>query len=401
MRLFRFDRNAIVRSIASSRTALLAKVSYFGCFSFAIIGMFWSQPQVGKPARLRPIAVQPAAEMGSSKLTPLFEQHFFEPIPEAPAVHSSTITQLADGGLMAAWFGGSREGAKDVSIYGSHWNDSTGSWGTPSVIVDADGSSRELDRYVKKVGNPVLYCDQAGRVWLYYVTVSLGGWSGSSITFKHSDDGGLSWSESRRLISSPFLNISNLVRSVPLELSDGSILLPVYHEFLNKYGEILHLSTDGDLIAKYRMGNSTGTLQPTLVGVDDQTILAFHRRVGDWQPRVLVNRSDDCGRTWSDAQPIELPNPNASVAVVRRGDQGFLMALNASEAERLELSLAVSDDGKDWRVVKTFPAIENDLESSYPTLIKADDATYHLTYTWGRKKICHLRFNDAWLEGGR
>lgn len=401
MRLSPLDRNAIDGRIASSRTAKLWKAGYFGCFSLAVMGMLWGQPTAAKPAGLLSVAVQQSGQIKSINLTPLFEQHFFEPIAAAPSVHASTITQLPGGGLMAAWFGGSREGAKDVSIYGSHWNDATGCWDTPSVIVDAGGSSRELDRYVKKLGNPVLYCDQAGRVWLYYVTVSLGGWSGSSITLKYSDDGGVTWSDSRRLISSPFLNISNLVRSVPLELSDGSILLPVYHEFLNKYGEILHLSTDGELIAKYRMGNSTGALQPTLVGVDDQTILAFHRREGDLRPRVLANRSDDCGRNWSDTQPIELPNPNASVAVVRRGDGGFLMALNVSETDRLELSLAVSDDGKDWRVVKTFPTIEGDLESSYPTLIKADDATYHLTYTWGREKICHLRFNDSWLEDGQ
>jgi len=401
MRLSPLDRNAIARTIASSRAVILLKVSYFGCFSLAVIGMFWGQPTAGKPAGLLTVEVQRDAAIDSINLTPLYEQRFFEPIPAAPSVHASTITHLPGGGLMAAWFGGSREGAKDVSIYGSHWNKSTGKWDTPTVIVDAGGSSRELDRYVKKLGNPVLYCDQAGRVWLYYVTVSLGGWSGSSITLKYSDDGGVKWSDSRRLISSPFLNISNLVRSVPLELSDGSILLPVYHEFLYKYGEILHLSTDGELIAKYRMGNSTGALQPTLVGSDGQTILAFHRREGDLQPRVLANRSDDCGRTWSDTQPIELPNPNASVAVVRRGDGGFLMALNASETERLELSLAVSDDGKDWRVVKTFPAIDNGLESSYPTLILADDTTYHLTYTWGREKICHVRFNDSWLENGQ
>jgi len=401
MRLAPLDRNAVAGRIASSETATLLKVSYFGCLSLAVIGMFWHQPSARKPARSVTVVVQRDGALKSINLTPLYEQRFFESIPAAPSVHASTITQLAGGGMMAAWFGGSREGAKDVSIYGSHWNDATGCWDTPSVIVDAGGSSRELDRYVKKLGNPVLYCNQSGRVWLYYVTVSLGGWSGSSVTLKYSDDGGVTWSDSRRLISSPFLNVSNLVRSVPLELSDGSILLPVYHEFLYKYGEILHLSTDGELIAKYRMGNSTGALQPTLVGLDGQSILAFHRREGDLQPRVLANRSDDCGRTWSNVQPIGLPNPNASVAVVRRGNGGFLMALNASETERSELSLAVSDDGKDWRVVKTFPAIDNGLESSYPTLILADDATYHLTYTWGREKICHVHFNDSWLEDGQ
>ncbi|HBJ36630.1 MAG TPA: hypothetical protein DDZ51_18115, partial [Planctomycetaceae bacterium] len=229
----------------------------------------------------------------------------------------------------------------------------------------------------------------------------LGGWSGSSVSLKYSDDGGSTWSDSRRLISSPFLNVSNLVRAIPLEMSDGSVLLPVYHEFLIKCGEILHLSPEGNLIAKYRMGNSVGALQPTLAAVDENTILAFHRSTGNSYPRVLANRSVDGGRTWSDAQPIGLPNSNSSVAVVSRNKGGFLMALNASETERTELSLAVSDDGIDWDIIKTFPAIPNGLESSYPTLVKAADGNYHLTYTWAREKICHIRFNDSWMEQTR
>jgi predicted neuraminidase len=398
MRLTPPDFQTIFRRIAASRVAILLKAGYFGCFSLAVVGLLSSQSATGKSSSL----LLPAAEQTSASefagSIPLLEQQFLESNPAAPSVHASTITQLSDGRMIAAWFGGTREGAKDVSIYGAHWDKQTRSWGTPSVIVDAGSASRELGRYVKKVGNPVLHCDQSGRVWLYYVTVSVGGWSGSFVTVKYSDDGGACWSDSKRLLSSPFFNISNLVRSVPLEMTDGSILLPVYHEFLAKYGEILHLSPDGDLIAKYRMGNSVGALQPTLAAVDDSTILAFHRRIGDSHPRVLANRSTDGGRTWTDTAAIDLPNPNASVAVVSRNDGGFLMALNASETERTELSLAVSDDGNQWEVIKTFPAIADDLESSYPTLFRADDGTYHLTYTWAREKICHLRFNDTWLE---
>lgn len=401
MRLTPPDRHTIVGPIAASKTAILVRASYFVCFSIAVLGMLSNQWVTGKSSPLLVMSADQALPVESADSIPLYEQHFLESNPAAPSVHASTITQLPDGRMMAAWFGGTREGAKDVSIYGAYWNNQTGSWDTPSVIVDAGRASHELGRYIKKVGNPVLHCDRSGRVWLYYVTVSLGGWSGSFIAVKHSDDGGTTWSDSKRLISSPFFNISSLVRSIPLEMNDGSILLPVYHEFLAKYGEILHLSPDGDLIAKYRMGNSVGTLQPTLAAGDGSTILAFHRRISDSHPRVLANRSTDGGRTWTDTVPIDLPNPNASVAVVSRNRGGFLMALNASETERLELSLAVSDDGNDWNVIKTFPAIDDDLESSYPTLVKADDGTYHLTYTWAREKICHIRFNDSWLEQTR
>jgi len=398
MRRSLIDRDAVTNQGTLVTLPGFLKTGYLGCFSIAVAGMFLGQSGTGKPVALIESKTYQASPISDANSPPLFERRFFESIPDAPSVHASTITSLPNGGLMAAWFGGTREGAKDVSIYGSRWDALTETWDTPSVILNAPDASRELGRYVKKLGNPVLYCDRSGRVWLYFVTVSLGGWSGSSVTIKYSDDGGTTWSDSKRLITSPFLNISNLVRSVPLEMNDGSILLPVYHEFLAKYGEILHLSPDGDLVAKYRMGNSIGSLQPTLMPVDDRTILAFHRRTGDMVPRVLANRSDDGGRTWSDTRPIDLPNPNASVAVTRRNDGGYLMALNASETERVELSLAKSADGEEWGIIRTFAAVEGNLESSYPTLIRADDGIYHLTYTWGREKICHIRFNEAWLE---
>lgn len=330
----------------------------------------------------------------------IFEQRFFESVAEAPSVHASTITQLPDGGYLAAWFGGSREGARDVCIYVSHWEAGSASWGTPRVVVHVKSASDELGRYIKKLGNPVLHCDRGGRVWLYYVTVSLGGWSGSSVSVKHSDDLGATWGRSKRLISSPFLNISTLVRSVPIDMEDGGVVLPVYHELLAKFGESLHLSRDGEVIRKTRTSWGIDSLQPTFVADGRERLIAYYRRGGGGVPRkVLMNESLDSGQTWTELRATELPNPNASIAVVRRHNGGFLMALNADETDRDELSLAVSDDGIRWRIAKTLAPAENGLESSYPKLIRASDGTYRMTYTNGREKIADVRFNDVWLDG--
>jgi predicted neuraminidase len=216
----------------------------------------------------------------------IFEHRFFESVAEAPSVHASTITQLPDGGYLAAWFGGSREGARDVCIYVSHWEAGSAAWGKPRVLVDVASASDELGRYIKKLGNPVLHCDRGGRVWLYYVTVSLGGWSGSSVSVKHSDDFGATWSRSERLISSPFLNISTLVRSVPIDMEDGSVILPVYHEFLAKFGESLHLSRDGEVIRKTRTSWGFDSLQPTFVVDGRGSLIAYYRRGGAAPPTV-------------------------------------------------------------------------------------------------------------------
>src|SRR5690349_8404485 len=51
------------------------------------------------------------------------------------ACHASTIVELSDGQLMAAWFGGAHEGSPDVCIWTSVKK--TGSWSAP--VKTADG----------------------------------------------------------------------------------------------------------------------------------------------------------------------------------------------------------------------------------------------------------------------
>ena len=266
------------------------------------------------------IRVSPVSAVATGAApAPVFVRQFFDSVPAAPSVHASTIAQLPDGGLVAAWFGGTREGAKDVAIYASNWDVQSGAWEPVRKLSDRSQSSRELGRYVKKLGNPVLHCDPSGRLWLYYVTVSVGGWSGGSISVKHSDDQGRNWSDARRLIAAPFLNTCNLVRSPPIDLADGGVLLPAYHEFLYQFGELLHLDADGQLVDKYRMNAGLDSLQPALVARSATELFAYHRRGGASQPRVLFNRSVDAGRTWSPLQPLE---PQGRVVAHLRGHVG-------------------------------------------------------------------------------
>jgi len=369
----------------------------FWIFFFATGGVSWiNWTRAGGEPVLADTTANATNRVGGEAI---FEQRFFESLPETPSVHASTITQLPDGGYLAAWFGGSREGARDVCIYVARWEAGAESWDKPTVLVDVATASEELGRYIKKLGNPVLHCDRGGRVWLYYVTVSLGGWSGSSVSLKHSDDFGATWSRAERLISSPFFNISTLVRSAPVDMEDGSVILPVYHEFLEKFGESLHLSRDGKVIRKTRTSWGIDSLQPTFVADGRRRLIAYYRRGDDSPPQVLMNESLDAGQTWNEIRPTELLNPNASIAAVRRHNGGYLMALNADDNDRDELSLAVSDDGIRWRIARTLAPAANGLESSYPELIRTSDGTYRMTYTSGREKIADVRFNDAWLDG--
>ncbi len=59
--------------------------------------------------------------------------------------HASTVASTADGGVFAAWFGGTREKAPDVCIYGA--KRIHGKW----------GSVRLLARHELAQWNPVLF----------------------------------------------------------------------------------------------------------------------------------------------------------------------------------------------------------------------------------------------------
>jgi predicted neuraminidase len=76
----------------------------------------------------------------------------------------------------------------------------------------------------------------------------------------------------------------------------------------------------------------------------------------------------------------------------------FLLAFNDSEQGRQTLGLAVSADGIAWRRIVTLEDGTETDEYSYPYLIRTTGGEYHLVYTWKRRRLAHLRFNEAWLE---
>lgn len=327
------------------------------------------------------------------------ELHFIQKEGGPPAVHAATITRLHDGRMLAAWFGGTREGAGDVRIFMSSFAPETREWAAPIVIATREQTTSELNRYIAKLGNPILFADSRKRVWLFYVTVSVGGWSGSSITQRYSDDDGATWSAAQRLVTTPFLNVSTLVKGCPIECESGHLLLPVYHEFVRKFGEALVIGPDGNLGSKIRLTAEQGAIQPWIVPINGQTAHAFYRQSEYHQRSVLTNRLNNVFA--SECGPVSItniPNPDAAIAVVRRPDGDFLMACNPIESGRHKLSLATSIDGLVWNVIRDVEASASPDEFSYPYLIQAARGEYHLVYTWNRSKIRHVVFDEAWLE---
>ena len=233
------------------------------------------------------------------------------------SVHSATAIEIAGGGIRAFWYGGSREGAKDVAIYSSVFDPSSSSWSPQEVVTTREETARDLERYVKKLGNPVAARDAKGRLWLFYVSVSVGGWSGSAVNFRISEDDGASFGPARRLVASPLLNVGTLVRGPVVSFEDGTIGLPVYHELLGKFGELLRIGPDGNLLEKIRLSHGRSSLQPVVVPVGEHEAVAFLRSSGGSPRRVLAVRTEDGGRTWGDLEPTDLPNPDAAISALR------------------------------------------------------------------------------------
>ncbi len=359
--------------------------------------------------------------------------------------HAASLVELRDGRVRAFWFAGSREGAKDVNIRSAVFDPASEQWGTEQTIVTREVTEASLQRYVSKLGNPVAGRAADGKLWLYYVTVSIGGWAGSSITAMSSDDDGANWSAPRRLVTSPFINISTLVKGSPFLYSDGSIGLPVYHEFIAKFGELLRFDGQGALIDKQRLsaGRDHG-LQPVLLAKNAIDALVLMRYAGAEAPhRVLSVSTGDAGRHWTAPVKTALSNPDAALSAVALDDGRILAVLNDQEQGRDTLSLLTSSDGGNtWNTVyrlegeqgqatdvanflKTAAmlAMETDakaakspgvyadsaklqkcadhscrFEFSYPYLIRTRRGDFHLVYTWNRSFIKHVTFNQGWLD---
>jgi len=378
------------------RRALLVAVAL--AFGGLYIRIFVA-PALGgfAPPRAAPRAVSSTASLYRSQFLPNSAER---------SVHSATAAEISGGRLRAFWYGGSREGAADVAIYTSVYSPVDGTWSPERAVVTREDAQRHLQRYLRKLGNPVVGRDRNGRLWLFFVSVTVGGWGGSAINLTVSEDEGETWSAPRRLIASPFLNISTLVKGVPLLLSDGTIALPAYHEFLGKFGELLRLDGEGRVLGKTRLSWGGSSLQPVIVPRSETEAVGFMRYAGDPPARILMIRTADAGARWSAPVRTALPNPNAAVASVLLAGGPLVLAFNNAEENREELSLALSSDfGGTWRVVRnleaeSLPPRAPVAEYSYPWIMQDSSGDVHVLYTWGRTRIKHAVFNRAWLEGG-
>ncbi|MBT7443566.1 MAG: exo-alpha-sialidase [Methylococcales bacterium] len=321
------------------------------------------------------------------------------------SVHSAAMSELSNLDIRAFWYGGTREGAKDVAIYSTIFDNDTKQWEKAEAIIDRHDVAASTHRYIRKLGNPVVVKKLDGSLWLFYVSVSVGGWSTSQLNVSISFDEGLHWTPPKHLITSPFFNLSYLVKSPPILLANGNIGLPVYHELAGKFSEWIEINSDQQVIMKHRISAKRYAIQPTLTPVTNNQAISFMRDSDEVEKRVFMSTSQDQGQHWSPPEATTLKNPNSAVATLPISEHELLMVLNNSEHERDNLSLAYSSDlGKSWRILAILDQpsetdkLREKIEYSYPYLIKTKTGSFHLLYTWHKTHIKHIEFNQTWLQ---
>ena len=328
----------------------------------------------------------------------------FIPETAAPSVHAGAAILLNDGNLRAFWFAGSREGATDVVIQTAVFDTKTGSWASPEVVIDRVATEKGLSRYIKKLGNPLPVRSSQGKLQLYFVTVSVGGWAGSSISWIESSDEGISWSRPQRLITSPALNLSTLIKAPGFDFTDGTLGLPVYHEWMGKFGELIRID-GGRVIDKRRISSGRALLQPIMfIDTPEKAVAYFRQARSAGPPRIASALTENAGQSWASGPDLDLANPNAAIAGLQLSNGDRLIALNDLESARHRLVLAITPAGtSNWNVIAELESDQtliNGLyrEFSYPSLLLGANGEVHLIYTYDRKKMKHIQFDPRWIE---
>ncbi|MCX6228381.1 MAG: exo-alpha-sialidase [Bacteroidia bacterium] len=345
--------------------------------------------------------------------------------------HGSSLVSLPNGDLLAVWFQGSGERtADDVRVMGSRLKKGAKEWATPFLMADTKGIPD---------CNPVLFLNQKGKLFLFWVAVLANKWENAILRFRTSTNyNGVAapiWEWQDDILFKPTDSFAkeveqkfkdmpekhagwaafaptydNLIKEAskdltkrtfgwmgrihPITLASGRILLPLYNDGFN-FSLVAISDDDGATWRPSLPIVGRGPIQPALAIKKDGTIVAYMRDSGDAPTRVHRSTSTDNGETWSYSVKTDIPNEaSVELCVLKDGKWAFLG--NDINDGRYQLSLYLSDDeGETWRW-KELIEYEADKKGSYsyPCLIQTPDGLLNMTYSYakgeGKKSIKHV-----------
>lgn len=292
-----------------------------------------------------------------------------------PECHASTLVETQSG-IMASWFGGTKERNPDVSIYTS--NLSNGTWSVPKMA--ADGVKSDTLRY--PTWNPVLHQLDNGELALFYkVGPTPRDWWG---VYKTSGDLGENWSEE---ISIPDGNLGP-IKNKAVRLADGTILHPSSFETRDRW--TTHIETTDASLSNWKKipidNAGFNAIQPTVLFHPNGKLQLLCRTK---EGVVSTAWSSDQGKTWSKMEATTLTNNNSGIDAVTLKSGYHLLVCNPIKKGRNKISLFGSADGITWEELLILED-ESEGEFSYPAIIEAKDGTVHISYTFNRKKVKYV-----------
>ncbi len=304
-----------------------------------------------------------------------------------PSCHASTVLPLSDGTVVAAWFGGTKEGEDDVKIWVSTRDNEK--WSQPySVAVDDE----PLPHW-----NPVLFLRENGEIILYF---KYGKPIPQWVTYYCiSKDNGKSFSKPEVLVPGDNDGGRGPVKNKAIRLKNGQVIAPASKEAKRSAWKCFVDISDDDgltfthsnfVLRPKKDGKPVRMIQPALWEDEKGLHMLIRTNAG----HIYRSDSKDLGKTWCKAYETPMGNPNSGIDVVRLDDGTLVLIMNPifeNWGDRAPLVLLASKDGGDtFEEFFSCEATTGDHEFSYPAIV-AQGKTLHITYTHEREGICYQR----------
>lgn len=297
-----------------------------------------------------------------------------------PSSHASTLIDMDNGEILAAWFGGKHEKSDDVDIWYARRN--SRGWSKPERITAAE----DIPHW-----NPVLFKNDDGSIVLFFkVGKTIQDWQ---TYYSVSYDCARTWTEPVELVEGDESGGRGPVKNKAIRLKSGRIVAPSSCEKNKDWRSFVDISDDNmktwektDFVERPKRYNKVvGMIQPTLWESEPDKVHMLLRTNSRY---VYRSDSEDGGKTWCKAYKTGLFNNNSGIDVAQLDDGRLFLVSNPVKenwGERTPLTVVCSEDnGYTWDmgvVLETSPG-----EYSYPGVIVRGNELL-ITYTWNRKKI--------------
>lgn len=310
--------------------------------------------------------------------------------PTTTNSHAVTLVEVNPNEIMAAWFGGKYEGAKDVGIHFSEYKNKK--WSAPQNLVQP---------YIQQgdtlpCWNPVLFKSKSEKLYLFYkIGKNPREWFGAMIV---SVDDGATWSAPKLLPK----GILGPIKNKPIELETGVILCGSSTESVANNEWRGHVETYDETTEKWTKipienKQNFDIIQPTFLVHSDKKVQMLFRSKHN---KLITSWSEDYGNSWKNTDSIAVVNSNSGIDAVSLSKKSFLLVNNPLKQGkdwfngRNVLDVEHSKDGIHWE--KLFDLeYQPEGEFSYPAIIQTLDGEIHVLYTYNRKYIKHVRFKTA------